>query len=315
MTPRLNPEPPPSSPRPLQPPAPEPAPELIAFFNSRKLRERLLGKARWSGTPERRVEDVVQTMLTDAWAARDKWPATVGELERWLFHALHNDIIDAARADKRSPLVREKPDLKAPADAAPLDDDELPAAVVTLPEPVLQARNALQFAQEYAESRPRLKYPVLWFGQSVLLGMSYAEIAEKAGVPPKVVENALVRLRQELRVVYGPLALLLGFAAVAVMLYVLRGRINDSAVDPNLPKPTPTIVAPPRLPRRPHRRRRPELSADELRTRGLAECDAAQWTECYSDLSSASVIDPKGETSRTKAALAKAGRILAGKEP
>ena len=306
----------PPAPKPANDLLPQPSAELLAHFRDPALRQRLVGKARWAGTPERRAEDVVQTTMTDAWRQRHLWPATIEELERWLFHALHNDIIDAARADKRMPLERKPKDAKQLDGEPHRDEDEVdPAMTATTDvEPALVARDGLRSASEYVESRPRLRKYFVWLMQN-LMGMSYADIAVKEGCDERVVTNAVTRLRAELRMVYGPVLVLVGFALIYLVVRAVHGNVNDQATNPNTPKPTPTIVAPPAPPPAPAPTTPPELSASDLRTRGLAECDAGKWTECYSNLSSASIMDPKGETPRTKAALAKAGRILAGKEP
>ncbi len=161
-------------------------------------------------------------------------------------------------------------------------------------------RNACRAAGWYVDSRPGLHKAFGWLIQTQR-GASYADIAAREQCSPK-------------RAACGSVLLVAAFLLVYLMVRALHGYVNDQATDPNTPKPTPTIVAPPAPPPAPAPTTPPELSADDLRTRGLAECDAGKWTECYGDLSSASVLDPRGETPRTKAALAKAGRILAGKE-
>jgi DNA-directed RNA polymerase specialized sigma24 family protein len=293
---------------------PQPSAELLAHFNDPALRKRLLGKARWSGTPERRAEDVVHTTMTDAWRQRHLWPATPDELERWLFKALHNDMIDAARADKRMPLERKPKDAKDPEAGVVHDEDDgdPPAMTATTQlEPTLVARDGLRSANEYVESRPRLRKSFAWLMQN-RAGASYADIAAKEGCDERVITNAVTRLRAELRMVFGPVAILVGFALIYILVRAMHGYVNDQA-NPDVPRPTPNIVAPPAPPPAPAPTTPPQLSASELRTRGLAECDAAEWAACYQDLTSASTADPAGETARVKAARAKAARYLTGK--
>ena len=85
--------------------------------------------------------------------------------------------------------------------------------------------------------------------------------------------------------------ILVGFALVYLLVRSLHGYVNDQA-NPDVPRPTPNIVAPPAPPPAPAPTAPPRLSADELRTRGLAECDAGQWADCYQDLQSAKAATP-----------------------
>ncbi len=297
---------------------PEPSPELVAHYKDPAVRKRLVGKALWAGTPERRAEDVVQTTLTDAWRRRHAWPDTVDGLDKWLFTALHNDMIDAGKADRRAPLMRKA---KEPGDAAETkgiddprtdaDDAEPAGMTTTVVEPTLEARDGLRAVSEYVESRPGLRKSYVWLLQTKM-GMSYDDIAAKENTNEKVVKNALNRLREELRKFYGPVIVLVGFALVYLVVRAMHGYVNDQA-NPDVPRPTPNIVAPPAPAPAPAPTTPPQLSAGDLRTRGLAECDRAEWAACYQDLSSAQIADPNGDTGRVKTARLKAARILSGK--
>jgi DNA-directed RNA polymerase specialized sigma24 family protein len=310
--------PPESSPKPVAPPPAEPAPELVAHFASPATRKRLLGNLRWHGVPERRVEDVLHETLRDMWKQRHAWPGTVEELDRVLNTALRFDRIDDHRNEARSPLLRKDTSAKVADDqGADADDDDPPAMIATTTEtePTLQARDGLRFAVEYAESRPRLRKSLVWLMQNQM-GMSYADIAAKEHCEPKVIENALVRLRAELRMVHGPLVILAGFVLIYVLLRAMHGYVNDQATDPNVPKPTPNIVAPPAPPPAPAPTTAPQLTADDLRTRAFAECHDGKWAECYDDLEAAKQQDPAGDRSaRVKAARAQANRGMSGKPP
>ena len=285
----------------------EPAPELLAHFSDPRTRARLLGNVRWHGVPERRAEDIVQTTMADAWKARHAWPATLEELDRWLFKALHNDRIDDNKKDAKAPLLKKPKSEKASSDDADHDEDhqDPPPAVVT--KDPAEVNDSLRFAMEYAESRPRLRHSIVWLLRASM-GVSVREIAADARVREKVVTNALQRLRAELRMVHGPLLILLGFAVVAIALYVMKGRIDDSA-KPG-PKPVPTIVAPTPAPQEPA-----PLSADDLRTRAFGECDAKDWPACLADLQQAKNLDPSGDAApRVQAALKAAIRGIEGKQ-
>ncbi len=258
------------APLPTESEGPEPGFELVAHFKDPAVRKRLLGKALWVGTPDRRAEDVVQTTLTDAWRRRHAWPDTTDGLDKWLFTALHNDMIDAGKVDRRAPLMRKPKEAKDPAETKGIDDpradadtdDAEPAAVTTtVVEPMLEARDRLRAANEYVESRPALRKPFVWLLQTKM-GMTYADIAAKEHTNEKVVRNALNRLREELRKVFGAFIILAAFALVYVMVRGLHGYVNDQA-HPDVPKPTPNIVAPPAPPPAPAPTTAPELSASE----------------------------------------------------
>jgi len=305
--------PPESSPKPVAPPPPrEPAPELVAHVLSAATRKRLIGNLLYKGAPERRAEDIVQETLTDAWNKRHEWPETIPEVDHLLNAILVYDRIDAQRDEARSPLLRnDRGDKVAADEGADADDAEPAGMTTTVIEATLEARDGLRVASEYVESRPGLRKSFVWLLQTQM-GMSYADIAAKENTKEKVVRNSLNRLRAELRMVCGPVIVLVGFALIYLVVRAMHGYVNDQA-HPDVPKPTPNIVAPPAPPPAPAPTTPPQLSASELRTRGLAECDAADWAACYQDLTSASMADPAGETARVRAARAKAARYLTGK--
>jgi DNA-directed RNA polymerase specialized sigma24 family protein len=304
--------PPESSPKPVAPPLPpEPAPELVAHVLSAATRERLIGNLLYKGTPERRAEDIVQETLTDAWNKRHAWPGTIPEVDHLLNSILLFDRIDAQRDEARSPLLRNDRSDKVADEGADSDDIEPAGMTTTVVEPTLEARDGLRAASEYVESRPGLRKSFVWLMQTQM-GMSYGDIAAKENTKEKVVRNALNRLREELRKVVGPVIILVGFALIYILVRAMHGYVNDQA-HPDVPRPTPNIVAPPAPPPAPAPTTPPRLSASELRTRGLAECDRGEWAACYQDLTSASMADPAGDTPRAKAARAKAARILSGK--
>jgi DNA-directed RNA polymerase specialized sigma24 family protein len=307
--------PPESSPKPVAPPPPEPAAELVAHVLSPATRKRLLGNLLYKGVPERRAEDVVQETLTDVWNKRHEWPETIPELDHLLNSILRYDRIDDQRKESRSPLLRKDRSDKIADDQGGDDDAEPAAMTTTVVEPTLEARDGLRAASEYVESRPGLRKSFVWLMQTQL-GMSYADIAAKENTREKVVRNALNRLREELRAVHGPLAFLLGLALIGVVYFVMHGRVNDQATNPNAPKPTPTIVAPPAPPPAPAPTTAPQLTADDLRTRAFAECHDGNWARCHDDLEAAKQQDPAGDRSaRVKAARAQANRGMSGKPP
>jgi RNA polymerase sigma factor (sigma-70 family) len=232
------PPPPPAS----EPSLPEPSAELLAHFHEESLRRRLLRKARWLMVPSRRREDVVHTTMMDAWNKRHTWPGTVVELDRWLFRALRNDILDAKKKDGKAPLLREVEDDDESTPTAGDDHGDADPPGVTLPDATLEARDGLRAAEDYVESRPKLRVSFQWLLQQQQ-GKSYEDIAAEAGVRVKVVENALHRLREELRQAVHVFVWLVGLGAVVwTILYVLHGRVNDQAKPP---APPPTVLPQP----------------------------------------------------------------------
>src|SRR5271170_3484923 len=181
-------------------PAPrEPAPELVAHLVSKELRARLVCNAKYNGIPERRQEEVVQTVLAEAWRQRHTWPDTLERLDKLIFTILRFDRLDVFRDEADEPLLQEAEAEGAPATAGddPGDGDP-PGVAYPHPEETLETRERLHKAMEYVESRPKLRQSFAWLLES-LRGKSYEAIAVQASVSPKLVENALVRLRDELR--------------------------------------------------------------------------------------------------------------------
>jgi DNA-directed RNA polymerase specialized sigma24 family protein len=227
----------------------EPSPELVAHFSSPKTRKRLLGHLKWRLVPERNREDVVNTTLADAWKQRHSWPKTVEGLDKLLFTILRCDRVDAARKERKEPLLRGEPGEATTSDDTPSSNaDEDPpepgGITVTTTEPQ-EEREAIRNAMQYADSRPRLKYPMRWLLQ-MYMGMSAREIARIEHVTENVVYVAVSDLRAELRAKFGRAFILLAVAALvyAIIHFIFVGRINDQAHPPT-PRPAPTIVAPP----------------------------------------------------------------------
>lgn len=228
-------------------PAPaEPAPELVAHFTNPRTRQRLLGNLKWKLVPERQREDIVQITMSDAWAQRHSWPKTVEELDKVLFTMLRCDRLDAAKKDRKAPLLRGE--AKEVAEAGHGDEDlgdvdPLPMTVTTEPQ---EQREGIKQALEYAESRPRLKYAMKWLLQ-MYMGLEAKEIAALEHVNVDVVHKQVSRLRAELRMTFGGIFIVLAVAAITwlVIHFVQIGGVNDQA---HPPQPVPTAVAPPPAP-------------------------------------------------------------------
>jgi DNA-directed RNA polymerase specialized sigma24 family protein len=187
----------------------------------------------------------VNTTLTDAWKQRHSWPKTVEELDKLLFTILRCDRVDSARKERKEPLLRGEPGEAATNDDTPSsnadEDPPEPGGLTVTTEPQ-EEREAIKNAMEYADSRPRLKYPMRWLLQ-MYMGMSAREIARSEHVTENVVYLAVSDLRAELRAKFGRVFVLLAMAALAyaIIHFFYVGRVNDQA---HPPRPVPTVVAP-----------------------------------------------------------------------
>jgi DNA-directed RNA polymerase specialized sigma24 family protein len=239
--------PPSKAPAPATAPV-EPSAELVAHFSSPKTRNRLVGRLKRRFVPERNREDVVNTTLADAWKQRHSWPKTVEELDKLLFAILRCDRVDAARKERKEPLLRGKPGEPTNDDTPTTntdDDPPEPGGITVTTEPQ-EEREAIKNAMDYADSRPRLKHPMRWLLQ-MYMGMSAREIARAERVTENVVYLAVSDLRAELRAKFGRVFILLALAALAyaIIHFIRVGRVNDQA---HPPQPVPTVVAPPPAP-------------------------------------------------------------------
>jgi DNA-directed RNA polymerase specialized sigma24 family protein len=173
----------------------------------------------------------------------------VEELDKLLFTILRCDRVDSARKDRKEPLLRGEAGEATVNDDTPTsnadEDPPEPGGVTVTTEPQ-EEREAIKNAMEYADSRPRLKYPMRWLLQ-MYMGMTAREIARIEHVTENVVYVAVSDLRAELRAKFGRVFILLAIAALAyaIIHFLYVGRVDDQA---HPPQSVPTVVAPPPAP-------------------------------------------------------------------
>jgi len=230
---------------------------------------------------ESEAEDVVQTVLTDAFAAREK-PDDPEELRRWVFGIAKNKVADVHRRGGRE-VVRD----------APVGDE---ASAESAP---LSARDLLRWAEKELPEGDNTQSTLEWMLREGS-GEKLEHIAEEERLPAARVRQRVSRLRKHYRSRWAAqLAAAAALLALGLVLWaVWRGRTTPGPNDIAREMPTP------------------EQRAAELRRRALERCDAADWTPCLKGLDEAKALDPVGdEAARVREARAAAGRALAPPAP
>lgn len=222
--------------------------------------------------PAQEVDDAVQTVLTEAYAAPEI-PDSREAASRWLLGIARHKAVDFFR--KR----RELPTDEVPTVAVQMDHEE---------------RDFVRFmlADVAGEQAPLV---------DVLLreadGEKLEQLAAEVGVAAPTLRQRVSRLRRFLR---EKRALELALVAAAlVALAIAFGRFRASGK----PKLLPDIVAPQVDP--------PMAKARELRDRADRSCGNQAWQECLDQLDDAKKLDPGGDgAERSKSLREKATREL-----
>jgi RNA polymerase sigma-70 factor (ECF subfamily) len=125
------------------------------------------------------AEDIVQTVFTKLWMARERWELR-GPLSAYLMLAVRNAVRDRSKHDRV--VERHKPSVQhdAPAGDAVLDAKETAAAI--------------HIALRALAPQRRAVCTLRW-----AYGLSYAEIAAKLNLAPKTVERHITLAYKELR--------------------------------------------------------------------------------------------------------------------
>jgi DNA-directed RNA polymerase specialized sigma24 family protein len=230
---------------------------------------------------ESEAEDVVQTILTDAFAARGR-PEDPEELRRWVFGIAKNKVADVHRRGARE-VVRDAPvGEEASAESAPLS-----------------ARDLLRWAENELPEGEQAQSTLDWMLREGS-GEKLEHIAEEERVPAARVRQRVSRLRKHYRARWAAqLAAAAALLALGLVLWaVWRGRTTPGPDD--IARETPT----------------PEQRAVELRRVALERCDEKDWKPCLEGLDKAKAIDPVGDTAeRIREARAAAARALAPTPP
>lgn len=282
----------------------EPSAELLAVFTSPALFKRLEKFARKKKVPARATQDVVQDALATAWKGRRRWPREPQALVPWMYTVTHARAVDWFRAQENTEQHLGKKDtiVARAAPAAPME-----------------AYEALQWAREHAATKPGLLRAFGWVTRHVM-GESYVEIAEKDGVTEETVRSAVFDLRQSLVEHLGKdtvLAVLGAFLVLLAVSLIWRARIeaHRPRPTPDLPRieqpaPAPAPAPAPVAPSPPK-----ELTAQELRDRGVQACAEERWQDCSADLENAAQLDPVGAKDPKMKALRERARYMAIGKP
>ncbi|MEB2325103.1 MAG: sigma factor, partial [Sorangiineae bacterium] len=187
--------------------------ELGAVLGDPALRARLLGfvAARMAAAE---AEDVVQTTLTDALAAR-RAPATRQEVERWLFAIAKNKIVDHYRRRRRE--VSHDGDLsdEVSADSAPLG-----------------ARDLLRWAERELPAGEGADRTLEWMLREAD-GEKLEHIAAEQEVPAPRVRQRVTRMRQHYRRRWAvELGVAAALAGVVLAIYSLHRARSLTEVAP-----------------------------------------------------------------------------------
>jgi DNA-directed RNA polymerase specialized sigma24 family protein len=213
------------------------------------------------GVPRQDIEDLLQQVLTEAWAS-PKLPLHDREETRLYLcgMARFKAIDDAHERAKHPESIDWLPESDRVAQAVPIEDREL----------------AHTLLEKLAEKYPRT---LSWFVRSEVHAEGFAEIAQGANLSPGYVRHEVSEIRRSAR----QMAMTMGIA-LAVLLAILFGvRRWRMAHQPDpLALPEPPETAP--------------MLARDLRLRARKECEAEAWQSCADDLDKAHDLDAAGES-------------------
>lgn len=235
------------------------APNLGAVIGDAALRAKLVRFVR-TRVPEAEAEDIVQTTLTDALAAKHA-PQAREEIERWLHGIAKNKIVDHFRKHRR----------EVPHDGE-LEDD------VTAESAPLSARDLLRWAEDELPDGDHADSTLEWMLREAD-GEKLEHIAAEAKVPAPRVRQRVTRMRQYYRKRWAAqlaaVAAIVALVLAAIALYARR-------ISPDHEDIVKEVVPPDR--------------AGQLRRAGLDDCQHARWQPCVDKLDQARALDPAGDT-------------------
>ncbi len=238
-----------------------------------------LGRFIRSRVPDRDVEDLVQSTLTDAVAARST-PESQSELRKWVYGIAHHKIAD---------YYREQPPMAGNEPAAEID-----AAVATEP---LGAKDLLRWAENELPSGESVNHTFDWLLREGD-GEKLEHIAVEAQMPAAVVRQRVSRLRKYFRERWT--------AQLAAALVVLLAVIGATYLFTAKRKPEREIVR-----GVPSADTDPMRIARRVRKIALESCRKQEWRECLDGLDRAAGLDPNGDSKEEiRGARAKASEAL-----
>lgn len=214
------------------------------------------------------VDDVVQTVLLDALAAKTR-PDDPEDLKKWVLGIARHKVVDLHRRAHREPLT-EIPDLEA----SP---------------PPIEERELARWAEEQAGSTRDAKRTLEWMAREGE-GEKLETIAAEEQVPAARVRQRVSRMRRWMKERW--LAELAAVAALTIGALVLvwllrRSKEELEIVKPEKPVPTSTVPAPEPT--------SPLEQAKRMRDEALDKCAQQDWKGCLDELDRARDIDPEGD--------------------
>jgi DNA-directed RNA polymerase specialized sigma24 family protein len=211
------------------------------------------------------VDDVVQTVLCDALAARER-PEGVEELRRWVLGIARHKVVDLHRRAHKEP---------------PSELDDLEASP-----PPIEERGLVEWAERQAGSSREGQKTLGWMAREGE-GEKLESIAAEEKVPAARVRKRVSRMRKWMKERW--LAELAAVAAIAVLAFVVWRWLSQPEEVPEAKpeKPVPSAT--------------PELEQIErgraLRAEAMKRCDEAAWQPCLDGLDAAKALDPAGDAS------------------
>lgn len=233
---------------------------VSADWTSQSFRAALAAMVR-RRVPERDVEDVVQSALTDAVLSNDR-PPEPEAARRWLWAVTRNKIVDYHRKTRRERLEEHpEPEARPDSHARPNEVAErelLRWAVGELPEGA-DAQRTFEWLLREGD------------------GEKLEEIAERENLPAPAVRQRVSRMRRFFRERWAVQAALLGLMVLA--LWALSRR--DKIVHPRI-TPDPVVLT-------------AEARARVLRQEALRLCSEQRWQRCLDGLNAARALDARGD--------------------
>lgn len=267
-----------------------PTPNRRDLLGSAEMRDLVLRIVR-KRVPEAEVEDLVQTVLCDAVAARNM-PEKQNDVRRWLVGIARHKVADMYRQRSRAQHVA------------------LPEQLEGKPPPH-EAREWASWADKQTEGDNEAKRTLGWMAREGG-GEKLAHIAEDEQLPPAQVRQRVSRLRRLMRRRWvAELAAVAGVGAMALLTWYLLRKPPEMALP--LPVPTPEIVPSVELD--------PRVAAGRaLRKEALKICNPAgdhkSCHQCLTLLDEAAELDPDGDGSKAvQAARTQARKALSLPEP
>ncbi len=213
------------------------------------------------------VDDVVQTVLCDALAARER-PDSAEELRRWVLGIARHKVVDLHRRAHKEP---------------PSELDEIEAAP-----PPIEERGLVEWAERQAGSSREGQKTLGWMAREGE-GEKLESIAADEKVPAARVRKRVSRMRKWMKERW--LAELAAVATLALLAFVVWRWLTQPEVEvpeAKPEKPVPSATATPEMDRIERGR--------VVRAEAMKRCDESAWQACLDGLDDAKSLDPAGDT-------------------